>query len=192
MARKGKAKTPKIDPAVEQGRQREPVIADDFPDETPTMPDTEAEARQSELRFEEPKRDPLEGVDSDALDSFLTEDEKQAPYAAVLTAEQMAAILDASPADIMRAAAMNAERLAVDPVGTLRDWQDAKPVKPPERAADDGPSHEPPGFGGMIELSALWAARLDMLAKKAGKHPVTLLEDLIKRHWIASGAGRGA
>lgn len=47
--------------------------------------DTIDAARASEERFE---------PEPSALDSFLTEDEKQAPYAAVLTAEQLEAVLD--------------------------------------------------------------------------------------------------
>jgi hypothetical protein len=94
----------------------------------------EAEARQSEKRFEP--------------ESLLTPEEREAPVAIVMTEGQLAAALD------------------------------------------DGPSHEPVDFPGMVEIKTLWLDRADVLAKKRGMVTPVYLEWLIKRDWIASG-GRG-
>ncbi len=57
-------------------------------------------------------------------------------------------------------------------------------------ATDDGPLHEPAAFQGMVEIPEPWFSRAVTMAQSAGVGVPEFIESLIKRQWIASGAGR--
>lgn len=68
-------------------------------------------------------------------------------------------------------------------------------------ATDDGPVHEltakdperwdPMFRGGMVEVQTVWLDRAVQMAKADGFTVPEFIERLIKRQWIASGAGKG-
>lgn len=91
---------------------------------------------------------------------ITTPEERDAPLCAVLTPNQLAKILG----------------------------DEVEAVKMTERAADDGPSHEPPQ-GLFVLLEPLWAMRLSILAREAGGNESDYVLKLIRRQWVARGKG---
>jgi hypothetical protein len=145
----------------------------------------EADARQSEKRFEPDVPDPLwadnEWSDVDPA-SLPTEAEKDAPLCAVLTPNQLAAVLDADDETVER----------------LLETEDAALLAAEAKAKDDGPAYEPRvatlvSFGKdgpkYEPLDPLWSMRLSILAKEDGLTECDYVTKLIRRQWVARGKG---
>lgn len=164
-----------IDKAIDDARQSEKRFdlgADDFPDP----------AAFDEWRDVDPSRAQRGPCDCDETFAFdnghavcrkcgarwpilTTEAERNAALCAVLTADQLAAVLDGVVAD------------------------ESSNLGRETRAADDGPAYEPrPTIRGIL-LEPLWAMRLSVLAKEEGCSETDYVQFLIRRQWVARGKG---
>lgn len=125
----------------------------------------------------------------------LTEEEKQAPYAAVLTPDQLAAVLGGDtewPADgaviTPEDRAWAREKLAESEARQSEkrietdDENAAQHKLGRDDAVADGPVYAP--------IDPLWSMRLSILAREEGCSNRDYVEKLVRRQWVARGKGK--
>lgn len=127
------------------------------------------------------------GVRTNDLAAMLTDEERDAPFAAVLTPEQLdAALVDTEPARVPVVAAGpltldEAQRAAEAEARQSELRFELTDADRNEIAHDDGRITTP----GVVNVAALWWARLETLSAEQGMTPTQYVEGLIRRQWVA-------
>lgn len=113
------------------------------------------------------------------LAAMLTDEERDAPFAAVLTAEQLdEALADTEPA---RVPVIAAGPFTLDEAaGVARQSELRFEPTAGEIAPDDLPTTP-----GIVNVAALWWSRLSILAADQDMTPTQYVEWLIRRQWVA-------